>query len=237
MDIVHVLRRHTNDCQTSSVNLDPFVSLLDGVEQQLTADLVCQNNQHIARCIDLEGLDGCGKSTLVQALHRQLTERGQKSRSLSTPPASLLPFRAHFDEQPASVRRAYYNFGNLLVSFELKNETEAIVVLDRYWPSTIAYHLARSNEPEPADLSWPNYLVQPALIVYVYVDETERCRRIAQRSIPVTLEEKELAAQEEFRRRLDTIYRTRIPSRHVHAVDGNRPVDVITDEILRLFQE
>jgi thymidylate kinase len=127
--------------------------------------------------------------------------------------------------------------GNLIVSFELKNQQDIITILDRYWPSTIAYQLARINQDEQPNLSWPNHLVQPALIVYIYVDEVERLRRVAERSIPVTLEEKQLAEQEEFRRRLDFIYRNKIPSTRLHVIDGNRPTSIIVKDILNLFQE
>jgi thymidylate kinase len=127
--------------------------------------------------------------------------------------------------------------GNLIVSFELKNQEDSISILDRYWPSTIAYQLARINENNQKNISWPNYLVQPSLIVYIYVDEVERCRRIAQRTIPVTLEEKQLAEQEAFRRRLDSIYRNHIPSSRLHVIDGNRPTSIIANEILSLLQE
>jgi thymidylate kinase len=127
--------------------------------------------------------------------------------------------------------------GNLIVSFELKNQQDIITILDRYWPSTIAYQLAKIDDNNQINISWPNYLVQPALIVYIYVDEAERCRRIAQRSIPVTLEEKQLAAQEAFRRRLDSIYRNHIPSSRLHVIDGNRPTNIIANDILSLFQK
>lgn len=183
------------------------------------------------------GLDGCGKSTLANELHHQFNKRGQKSRSLYSPPNHLLPYRSYFDAQPEIIRRAYYNLGNLIISFELKNQKDVISILDRYWPSTIAYQLARMNENDQPNIIWPNYLVQPALIVYIYVDETERCRRVAQRSIPVTVEEKQLAEQEAFRSRLDYIYRNKIPSTRLHAIDGNRPTNIIANDILDLFQE
>jgi len=127
--------------------------------------------------------------------------------------------------------------GNLIVSFELKNQQDIVTILDRYWPSTIAYQLARINEDDQTNISWPKHLVQPALIVYIYVDEIERCRRVAQRSIPVTLEEKQLAEQEVFRRRLDFIYRNKIPSSRLHTIDGNRPTSIIANDILNLLQE
>jgi thymidylate kinase len=156
---------------------------------------------------------------------------------LSTPPSQLLPFRSYFDAQSESTRRAFYNLGNLIVSFELKNQQNTISILDRYWPSTIAYQLARVDEDKQINISWPNYLVQPSLIAYIYVDEIERCRRVAQRSIPITIEEKQLAEQEAFRRRLDFIYRNHIPSSGVHVIDGNRSTSVIANDILSLFQE
>ncbi|CAF1174708.1 unnamed protein product [Rotaria sordida] len=122
-----------------------------------------------------------------------------------------------------SIRRAYYNLGNLIISLELKNQSDIINILDRYWPSTIIYQLAKSNENNQIKISWPNYLVQPALIIYIYVDEIEQ--------------EKQLVTQEEFHRRLDFIYRNHIPSSHLHVIDGNRPINIIANDILNLFQE
>ena len=193
-----------------------------------------QIDKKLLSCI---GLDGCGKSTLAVELHDQLNKRGEKSRLFYTPPDQLRPFRPYFDAQPELVRRAYYDLGNMIVSFELKNEKDTITILDRYWPSTIAYKLAKINDNNEINISWPNYLVQPALIIYIYVDEAERCRRIAQRCIDVTVEEKQLAAQEALRRRLDSIYRNNIPSTRLYTIDGNRSTDEIAREILDLFEE
>ncbi|CAF2406321.1 unnamed protein product [Rotaria sp. Silwood2] len=260
MEILQILRNHIINNQCSLFpNIEIFSTILNNTEKQLSTILKSQNNelhedQYIARCIDLEGrkfnlnlirykidfligLDGCGKSTLANELHHQLNIRKLNSRLLSTPPDQILSFRSYFDAQSESIRRAYYNLGNLIISLELKNQSNIINILDRYWPSTIAYQLARLNDDDQIKISWPNYLVQPALIIYIYVDEIERCRRIAQRSIPITLEEKQLAAQEIFRRRLDFIYRNHIPGSRLHVIDGNRPTNIIANEILNLFQE
>ena len=179
----------------------------------------------------------CGKSTLANELHDQCSKHGQKSRLLYSPPHQLHSFQFYFDAQPESIRRAYYNLGNMIVSFDLKSQPDTITILDRYWPSTIAYQLAEMNDDNQIDISWPNYLVQPTLIVYIYVEEIERCRRVAQQSIAVTLEEKQLAEQEAFRRRLDFIYRTKIPSGHLHAIHGNQSTSRIANDILDLYQE
>lgn len=150
-----------------------------------------------------------------------------------------MPYRQYFDQQIESIRRAYYNLGNLIVSLKMKNESNSgtIFILDRYWPSTIAYQFARQNEDQPIEISWPKYLVQPALIVYIYVDEIERRRRIAQRTIAVTDEEKQLEGEERFRRRLDSIYRHHIPTERLHLIDGNRATDMIVKDILNEFQK
>ena len=174
---------------------------------------------------------------MSQELYRRLIAAGQSARLMSTPPDSLTAFRSYFDGQPESIRRAFYNLGNLIVSFELKNQNDSTIILDRYWPSTIAYQMARLTEDQWISLSWPKYLVQPMLIVYIFVDEEERRRRISQRSIPVTIEEEALAAQALFRQRLDLIYRNYIPGRKVHQIDGNRSTAEMADEIFHLFEQ
>ncbi|CAF1296966.1 unnamed protein product [Adineta ricciae] len=243
MEILQLLRNHIRTVQTSDAfNQTLFQTILNSVEERLVADLQpdkkeLSNDQLIVNCIDLEGLDGCGKSTLANELLKQLNSGGQKARLLSTPPSQLLSFRVYFDAQPESIRRAFYNLGNLIVSYELRNQQDTITILDRYWPSTIAYQLAKTDDNEEINITWPTYLVQPRLIIYIQIDEIERCRRIAQRAacVSVTLEEKQLAAQASFRRRLDFLYRNHIPSRNLHVIDGNRATRDIANDILNLL--
>ena len=139
-------------------------------------------------------------------MYCQLKARRQERCLVSTSLKQLLPFLSYSDEQSELIRCAFYNLENLIVSSELKDQLDRITIPDRYWLPTIAYQLARTNQNDPITISWLNYLAEPALIAYIYVDEIERCRRIVHRSASVTLEKKQLAIQEASGQRLDYIY-------------------------------
>jgi hypothetical protein len=61
MEIIQILRNHIAHVKPPTIPAsDTFLTILNNIEKQLTTDLQCQNNelhydQHIARCIDLEG--------------------------------------------------------------------------------------------------------------------------------------------------------------------------------------
>ena len=239
METLQILRKHIDNAE-NFLDMEIFIQILNNVEKQLADN---EGSERLVRCIDLEGFDACGKSTVANGLVQQLNERGQTSRLLNSPPEKLRRFRSYFDEQDELVRRAYYFLGNLITSFDLKTQSDSIItILDRYWPSTIAYQIAGKHNPETIDeiqLSWPKCLAEPILIAYITVDEDERCRRLNKRSatIAVTDEEKQLAEQTEFRRQLDFIYRHKIPSSHLRIIDGTPATETVVNNILDLYEQ
>ena len=160
---------------------------------------------------------------------------------ISSLPDNLLPFRPYFDEQTEGLKRGYFNLCNIVVSQQLLSCLNSTVwILDRFWPSTIAYQLAHQRKTDlasmPNPLPWPTYLARPSHILYLYLNENERLERMAQRqgSDPIVLEEQQLASDNEFRTRLDTIYR-RVENIHAVETDGT-PTEVVK-RVLQWFIE
>ena len=210
----------------------------------------------IVRCIDLEGklctafrsveqkdkcelvtgIDGVGKTTLA---HNMSQYPGFSL--ISSLPDNLRPFRPYFDEQTEDLKRGYFNLCNIVVSQQLLSSSDSTVrILDRFWPSTIAYQLAHQRQIDlasmPNPLPWPTYLARPSHILYLYLSENKRLERMAQRqdSDPIVLEEQQLASDNEFRMRLDTIYR-RVENIHVIETNGT-PLEV-AKRVLQWFIE
>lgn len=52
-------------------------------------------------------------------------------RAMQTPPAEIAQFRDFFDNQPESVKRAYYSLGNYMAAGNVLKCTEP-VIMDRY---------------------------------------------------------------------------------------------------------
>lgn len=131
----------------------------------------------------IEGLDGVGKSTIAKAmagrLNAQLLRSPGELGQLSV--SGLGPLRPHFDATAASVRREFYRFANTVVSAQVRASCQSqAVVLDRYWPSTVAYASALDrldlNEGRLPG-NYPSFLEIPDVVILVDAPSDERIRR------------------------------------------------------------
>ena len=164
--------------------------------------------------IVIEGLDGTGKSTLVEKLSSALN-----AKSLSSPPLMSAPdlyegnLRDYFDKSPQLIRRAYYSSTNLIAS---EMAIEALkhnhVVMDRYWTSTVAFSsMDDCNEMAEWEGKYPSSIRPPDILILLTVDETNRDKRMVGRGEPKTDEEHNLASDNLRREEVLASYRTFSP--------------------------
>eukprot|EP01119_Soliformovum_irregulare_P021199 TRINITY_DN7014_c0_g1_i1.p1 TRINITY_DN7014_c0_g1~~TRINITY_DN7014_c0_g1_i1.p1 ORF type:complete len:265 (-),score=70.02 TRINITY_DN7014_c0_g1_i1:197-991(-) len=145
--------------------------------------------------IILEGLDGCGKSTLTRNLLNVLQSRDQRVRMLRTPPIELASVRPYFDRHSdPALTKTFYQFGNYVAAHAMKlDQDHNIFIIDRFWPSTVAGQEANLISKDPSakmpDRSssiyrWPSDLHCPSqsLIFFLHIDEETRKQRLNQRS-------------------------------------------------------
>lgn len=162
--------------------------------------------------IVIEGLDATGKSTLVDALAKSLD-----ATLLGCPPRLEAPkfiggdLRPHFDNRPATQRRAYYRAANLIASEQAEVALQTgHVVMDRYWTSTVAF--AALDNDSDIDQEWqsryPPELRKPDAVILLTVDEQNRAKRMRKRGESVTTEERNLAVDAARRERVLQVYRT-----------------------------
>ena len=150
-----------------------------------------------SKFIVIEGLDAAGKSTLAPKLADRLD-----AALLQCPPKLEAPdlsreLRAYFDNRPPNRRRAYYRAANLIASemAEVSLKT-GHVVMDRYWPSTVAFSALDSDSELVQEWqgSYPPELRKPDAVILLTVNEENRRRRMRERGEPVTAEERNLEA-------------------------------------------
>ncbi|XP_035702674.1 UMP-CMP kinase 2, mitochondrial-like isoform X2 [Folsomia candida] len=188
--------------------------------------------------IVIEGMDGTGKTTLTKCLASKLN-----MKQISTPPKlpEFQQARPFFDNQPESLRRAYYSLGNYLAAQDVV-DCKGPVVMDRFWHSTAAYAMAHQiktlgEQPKSEDFIWPDDLLKPDLVIFLQVSEQERIRRHTNRKdFTNTAEEQTLADNESFRNSLTEIYRKIAGPKFLELnVDGEQPL--VEDKILKTVIE
>lgn len=161
--------------------------------------------------IVIEGLDAVGKSTLACKLANRLG-----AELLVCPPRleasglSGADLRSHFDKRPAEQRRAYYRAANLVASEIAESALqEKHVVMDRYWPSTVAFATmdVDLNGYQKWKGLYPPELRKPDAVVLLTVDEENRSKRMQKRGEPSTNEEQSLYEHVAHRNNILCAYR------------------------------
>lgn len=151
--------------------------------------------------IVIEGLDGVGKTTVVNSLIERLN-----GVLVRTPNPSLEGLRSLFRTQAEPISRAFYCGANYLAAPTMVSlAQEKPVVVDRWWCSTCAMSLASSCAlPErlpprgDAVYQWPSDLPRFEVGALLHVDEFTRRQRMKKRN-DEHAEEALLAASESLR--------------------------------------
>lgn len=92
--------------------------------------------------IILEGIDGCGKSTLAQALADYFNSHGKSSKIVKAPSDYM---RKHVEKIKSPISRTLLFLGDIaeLIDQEIVPALNSgyIVICDRLWPSTLVYQM------------------------------------------------------------------------------------------------
>ena len=125
--------------------------------------------------IVIEGIDGCGKSTLVNLLASKL-----KFHLLTSPPHELSEVRVLFDMDDVA-HKLFYAAANKIVSGKVGKfiATGNSVICDRYWLSTKVYSSVRKDDIDIDEVE--KHLVRPDFTIYLYLDEAIRKERMNHR--------------------------------------------------------
>lgn len=164
--------------------------------------------------VAVEGLDGCGKTTVSRLLARMTG-----GRHVTLPPPRLaLTSSALFADFRSDARYLYYLSGVAAVA-ESATAGE-ILVADRFVASAHALHLHVSTSLAEQLRRLP--LPVPDLTFYLDVDEETRRMRLRDRGTPLDPFEERLATDDTFRERVATHLRS-YPATHVISTNGRTP--------------
>ena len=183
----------------------------------------------------IEGIDGAGKSTQARMLLRKLRARGFDAAAFRE------PTRGKWGRE---IRRKAKIVGSLTPEEELglflkdrrenvaHNLTPAlesgrVIVLDRYYYSTIAYQGAKGIDPERIKRLNERFAPKPGLVFILDLPAEEGLSRIAGRKTKDALFEREA-----YLRRVRRIFRSFRGARFVH-LDARSGKRVLGREILQ----
>ncbi len=158
--------------------------------------------------IVLEGLDGVGKSTVRDGLAAHFG-----GMAMDSPGPMLRPLmNGWLDalDRDVDARVLTYLAAGLAIGRRARVLADAghVVVLDRYWCSTLAYGRASGATVDVGALA--DSFARPDITVLLTIDDSERRRRLVARGIEG--EEDRLTQQAEFRGRVLEGYRAAQPA-------------------------
>lgn len=188
--------------------------------------------------IVLEGIDGSGKTTQARALIGRLRRRGLEAAFFRE------PTRGHWGREikrqaaradsltPEEQLDIFVKDRRENVAKNLKPALDAgkVVVLDRYYFSTIAYQGAKGLDPEMIRRVNEEFAVPPDLVVILDVDVRRGLSRIAGRK-----SRDELFEREDYLVRVAEIFRRMHGPRIVH-LDGGTDRRAVGDAIWALVE-
>ena len=131
--------------------------------------------------VAMEGMDGCGKSTIGAVLAKQLG-----AELIKTPPDSASFFRKEMDCGDGFAAQLFYASAVINASAAAQKTIAAgrNAVIDRYAASTIAYDGVSRKSGRPDDF-WANdifsVIVAPDVVFYLETDKKIRESRMAKR--------------------------------------------------------
>jgi len=184
----------------------------------------------------LEGGDGCGKSTQVQRLVSRLADLGREVVATREPGATetgaairlLVLGGDHLDPRAEALLIAADRAEHVAEVIRPALERGAVVVCDRYIPSSLAYQgVARDlGVEEIARLSdWATSGLTPDLVIVLDVPASQAAGR---RAGPEDRMERE---PDSFRAAVNQAYRDLAGRFGWTLIDGSDPVEVVADQV------
>jgi len=243
------------------VVVSSFYRLLDEVETYIMTKHSCGSLRTFTKfIIEIEGLDGSGKTTLVNALTQALPN----AFATKTPSKSLNEIRPLWDHRGGILARAFYMISNYVLEYEISNvKTHDVVVIDRWYASTCAYTIARppklddnnfiaNGEQTSSDImsnlpqsvyEWPKDLrLKPQLLLVLNIDPEVRRKRVEYRALGTGGASRfnpwddRLANEVGLGDRILEVLNRITGPNEIHSLDANVTIDDVVQQALDIVQ-
>jgi dTMP kinase len=188
----------------------------------------------------LEGIDGAGKSLQARALEAVFQQKGYETLSIHEPTDS--PWGRRIRELQRSRTRSLSPSQELaLFLLDRRYDVAAhiqpalaackLVLMDRYYYSTIAYQGALGIDPEHIRRLNEAFAPVPDLVFILLIPPLEALERIRQARGRAD----DVFERKDYLQRVDEVFRT-LKGPGVHPVAADQPVDVVTAALQQKIQ-
>lgn len=187
--------------------------------------------------IAIEGLDGAGKTTIAKWLVNLFNNAGYKALYTYEPTDSLFvrALKSYSEFRSAELDALTYAADRLV---HLKSKVlpaldkGIIVVMDRYYFSSIAYQGAQG-----ASIEWVfelnKYARKPDLAIYIDVEPEIGLKRLSRKEVLSRFPEYEKL---DLLRRVREIYLELVNQGLMVLVDGSKELDIVKSEVLEVIR-
>lgn len=186
--------------------------------------------------IVFEGIDGAGKSTQAEKLMKTLREKGFNAVYFREPSEGkwgreIKKKAAHPDSlSPEEELELFLKDRKENVEKNLKPALweKKIVILDRYYFSTIAYQGAKGIDQERIKRVNEGFVIEPDLVFFLDVDPQEGLDRIKNRR-----KKDKLFERAEYLVRVREIFRSFQGEKFIH-IDASKPKKEVSEKIEKI---
>jgi dTMP kinase len=191
--------------------------------------------------VALEGIDGTGKSTQARRLAVIFRERGYAVALLREPTAS--PWGRRLREAMTAGRRVLAPSQELDLFLQDRRYDVAahiqpalaagkLVLMDRYYFSTIAYQGALGIDPEMIRRLNEAFAPVPDVTFLLLVSPAQALERIRHARGRAD----EVFEREDYLKRVEAVFRT-MQGPHIHPIAADQPIDLVTSALQHRIQE
>lgn len=178
------MARAQNDARLISKEMHTFFGVLSEVEKShfLRRDGFCDT-----RVLVVEGLSGCGKSTILEAIQMR-GDSDNLDLMIMKAPTEVLDVADTFSGMPFAVAVAFEFIKLYIMSWKIATSGAKVVLVERYYHDSFARSLLDhgltiediASDPLATLFDWPQDLPQPTLVLYLAVRTAVRLGRRVQ---------------------------------------------------------
>lgn len=181
--------------------------------------------------IVFEGIDGSGKTTLIESVKKYLESRGRKVKTTREPTSGTIGSFVRDTDGLTPESEA------LLFTADRACHTEEIekwlsdgydVIADRYYASTIAYQAASGTDRKWLESINSKVIVEPTMTFLLDISPEVSLRRVDTRG-----EEKSRFEKAEYLRRVREEYLSTAKEKGFTVIDASRAPEEVSREVLK----